>query len=991
MREPQHGYYRACIGLDRTRGFLHLFRENVIVLACRKRFYFSDDNPKSAQLLGYGWRFLPPPPEKLRKILAKAPFPRNIPVSLRHFVDWDHFSRRARGKTSGRCISLRKAITLFQNGYRLTNEIIVCLSAAYKMPVGTVVQLMGNNRGLSTWELQALQAETILRLAKQVKALRFILNRVKWLDAMRVDFEAVCLVWQSIRSKSNHSVFPPSSAFRCLGRAKASIVADPFAYARFLKELSHECRAYYFGGPKPRNHLVSWLSDEDCLCFSYIARSLPPPLGDTPDELDLKYQSFLERLNTDIPEDPEWRPWVVDYLERFKPPEINYSAEPSNSASIGYPRGAGGHPQAYQDLVLFGLFLRLSTYKEGDDLNKHLSAPPEDTRPRYFYARSFLSSEQGPRVTFNFQEDADDFGSQIEGVSEFDETNLQSGIRSANSVSRFMNELMIEACEWLLKNVITHVPILPIFADEKGMKTRLPTATITPVTIFLQPLRKAADQFLLRDYRTSESLGGSRACNLAGEPGPWLSLDLTVATDMHPFWMTKTFYHEMVTRHVPSLSWFLAYEDQLLGPMKVLHYNARQQIGEPPRLTRGPTEISFGTLMGALLSFVVIPRATTVGGIINRGEAISILTHWADDYLSWYQRLEALPGTITKGGQMMGNATSWALLPLVNIYSLEKAGLRRLDTCGDDALIPRFKPQYETEFRRRQESLGAIRSDKKTFRHPTRGIFKEIPYVNGVRQPYDLMSFWVAPYGGTKGEMHWYNMPSAFRGFCRTQGRSEDRASLRRAGLWNYSKFYYEWSLACKLGIPVGAPDILGGIGLPIMRTTPRFNRDLWSAYLATLPKREVLKRGLSLVPNSGPLIDAASEKWVDDRLQEIVCDYKTPYRIPYKDYAAALQNPFSVTAIFTRSIREIRGVPNVSHLASKLHRRIEPMRSKKYPSKVTKFSAEGLERDFNNKRDAYVNDSIPDNVRQRNFSVSSAHAEPYGETPPFQTKGLGW
>lgn len=89
---------------------------------------------------------------------------------------------------------------------------------------------------------------------------------------------------------------------------------------------------------------------------------------------------------------------------------------------------------------------------------------------------------------------------------------------------------------------------------------------------------------------------------------------------------------------------------------------------------------------------------------------------------------------ITKRGAMMGEPTSWAVLPLVTFYALEKAGKWAALTTGDDALVGGLSPLERERYDSALRSLGGVISAPKSFYDRHKGLFCEAPYKNGKKE-----------------------------------------------------------------------------------------------------------------------------------------------------------------------------------------------------------------------------------------------------------------
>jgi hypothetical protein len=184
---------------------------------------------------------------------------------------------------------------------------------------------------------------------------------------------------------------------------------------------------------------------------------------------------------------------------------------------------------------------------------------------------------------------------------------------------------------------------------------------------------------------------------------------------------------------------------------------------------------------------------------------------------------------------------------------------------GDDALFPRWTRPRRTIYYDSLEELAAVISWQKCFYHPSRGLIAEIPMENGFEIPFWPTSVLVAPPGGSKGHVTWVSQPTAFGG--------DPTRPTRRIPkfFWKLSPYYYTWMLAKRMGLPLGAPEAYGGIGLPIAPKRSSTRHVQWLSYLTQRPKEELII-GLGLAPlgKSGQsLLDRAASDWVRKVLAE--------------------------------------------------------------------------------------------------------------------------
>jgi hypothetical protein len=412
---------------------------------------------------------------------------------------------------------------------------------------------------------------------------------------------------------------------------------------------------------------------------------------------------------------------------------------------------------------------------------------------------------------------------------------------------------------------ITYIPILPIMAEEKGLKTRFPTCSLTAVNLVQQVLRRVIDHVMIRDPRFTEALGGTSGIDLRGESGPWDSQDCTAATDFHAEWLTGGFYHELANRY-PQLEPYRKWFHKLFGPKKLL----TEKDLQPSFYV--PTELTKRYPRAPLLDDRFLSEDEEGFG---KSHPDIILRYWND----WINFLNKRDGTLTTTGQMMGDPTSFPILMHVSLCSAEEtikmypytpqerkrryAGLRRADVkmkgIGDDAVLPRWHRLRHLLYYSKIEELGGVLSLPKCYWHPTRGLIAEVPLQSGHEIAFWPTSILVAPPGGSKGQVTWVSQPTAF-------GGDPTRPTRRIPKMfWKLSPYYYTWKLARRLGLPISAPEAYGGIGLPIFPKVSTEYHTLWLSYLSQRPIEElIIGLGLSPIGHSGKsLLDKSAADWV--------------------------------------------------------------------------------------------------------------------------------
>jgi len=684
---------------------------------------------------------------------------------------------------------------------------------------------------LSKVQNLVLEAEDLLRLAssllqltlgdqteegkakrKQVKA---FYRRLHVLNFMRAVWDAALIGLQQIR----HTCVNRGSQFlinsrtvRALERFKVALIVDPEQAAARIKQLATDARSWYFDGKRPTDAIFDscrqkWMG----MTFSYVSRSLPPPLKDDPDAI---VQLRLRLTSEQFPEDPGWKPWLREYFSRYSPPPASLRTQPSGHAALGYPRNRGGHATAVQHLTAIGYMLAqgISPDQEyvpkfGDDFNRNWT---------------FLGTAKFP-------------GDKPHPLSVPKGNSYETLLGMAGMSARHQEHL-VRGCFWVLDQ-IDLVPVLPIDAPEKGLKRRFPTASLTAVNLIQQIFRRVIDSYLVCDRRMSQGMGGSKEPQLS--QGPYYSQDMSFATDLHQFWIEISAY-EVLAEKDSRLLPYVPYIKKLFGAKKLLDLEKGGLTHDDILAPRLPESIN------ALLPDWVEERETVRGKIPL--SHVPVARAFLQEYCAWLTLItDSAISDVTTVGNMMGDPTSFPTMPLMSAYAAESAGHSRHDgvLTGDDALFSKFSERKRQLYEEKMEDdLHGVISKKKTFCHLTKGVFCEQPYIHGVPQPFTLLSNWVAPPAGSKGQVSWLTQPSTVATANMMVGISKKR------GLWRESPYYQTYKAAFLLGIPLGAPMDFGGVSHPKYPCVSMTRHYSWLTYLSGLSRVKLLSStGLNMVP----------------------------------------------------------------------------------------------------------------------------------------------
>lgn len=879
-------YYSSCKGLSNVgNNITHLFSQDVRILASYNHYYSDSDLNSEFSLKGRGRYLIPTPPKIVQRELNRVPYWYMVQPRLRHLGSLT----RPKYPLEKREGELYLTLQVLAQWWFLNSEMIEFLLEGFQINRKQLMDAVKAFKWMPSKAAQALEGETLLHCAKNSDVRNKYFKKLELLEYCRCVFDCVAIAFQAIRKQS----IIPSLSIRSLARLKKQICNDPEGVALRLKNLAFHCRKSYFLSLPVTDHLVSKLSYKDRMQFSYVARGLPSPLKVDDKQL---FAELKERLTSQPPQfDPEWKEFLHRFFAGFKSDDVSYEINPSVSGAIGYNRSVEGHSAALQAITLIGFYVApfrnqlldgnwgayFTKIPTGVVLNdfegfvkfviKHVNSKvsrqnqilDEDyedvaaifTRKTYgdnydLVPPIFASGE--PNLQTLGRPDGQPVTRAQRVVMEFltnnskKLVNIDSRQETMRAANRFASDCLIIGCKYLLEQIPMAI-VEPLTAPERGLKTRIPTKALTFVNVLQGVLRSAMDSLLRLHPSISQSLGGNVPLPLQ-EEGPFYSIDLSTATDYHPHWLTTTAYQILVEKFCPELYDFDL--EKLLGPKFVLE----EQVPPPPECSMKILE---------LVSWINKPSNCPVDlSAYPKVDPAVYLEELHDNYLSWLKSLYKLKGYTTTVGQMMGDPTSFPIMPLVTLFVCEKVGSPLPYTCGDDGVISKCSQEQRELINHTFRSLGSQPNESKGWYSQTKFLFRELVWENGNQVDFHLLSLWTAPPGASKGTINWYNLPASHIGDRVAKGLPTDLTSLRQSGLYKYTKFQAEWDLAQYLGLPLGAVGFMGGINHPQRSCDPIglswSYHCRWYAYLSSLPVSElVMKKGLTLVPpNTSPVMD---------------------------------------------------------------------------------------------------------------------------------------
>jgi hypothetical protein len=812
-------------------------------------------------------------------------------------------------------------------------------------------------RGLTRHEVDALLGEDIRIYWSQQKtatgsptrpAKRYFL-RLRILEFMRSTFDSLFLPFQLYRKVNPNWKFD-SNRYREAERMKVRIATSPAASAAAIKSWCGIARAWYFDDKSvPLPSFLKGMGNEFLLDFSYSGRALPPP----PRDEDL-LADYVSRLTSEPPPvNHDWERFLRQYFKRFPAKTCAFRTDPSVAASLGYTRKQGGFVKAVKDLVSLGIALmRLNEIGELPSDAQFLNTK-EIWTGRKMELLLIPPSRNADGDIISCQRVG---GRTLRGPRRIDQPKTDAKFESNRTWSKRMKPpssikevatgFMADRGFAIALNVAVHfvlskldqIPLVPIYAEEKGLKVRYPATTMAAATLVYQLHRRAIDAHVMEDPRHSESLGGHKtypAKQMRGHvhDGFYYSQDLSFATDLHPFWLTKGTYdvlgEESNLVEIRGLKLeYGEYYDKLFGPHKII----TSQDELPPILvmdhlqaTMPIWEMSSEEFTEYLKDFSLYnPEMILEDQKAHRPINFEVQDDNCRSLIQGYsdviQHLNDLEMPITTTSASMGDATSFPVMPLLTSFAcwrvdeeLKQNHLDRHFTAGDDAVIPDMTARAEPLFERAMESCGAVLSrgdpkknkPNKIYKHKYKFMFTEAVFVALPRRtsnpfrtgrprlrPTIHMSLWSAPPGGSKGSIDWFNQASS------VIQHYEDNQIPRNKMLWKYSSPYHSTAAAYKLGLPVGAPIGYGGLDNPYFPKRAGLRKqdtEFWLSALSQLDKFQLVTgTGMSPLPSGQSQLSMSLARDMVKGLEKEKVKVKNRGRLIPTKFPALVATPIS-------------------------------------------------------------------------------------------------
>nr|QNS31044.1 putative RNA dependent RNA polymerase [Insect narna-like virus 1] len=784
--------------------------------------------------------------------------------------------------------------------------------------------------------------ERIRREAGKRGDQRFFDN-LRFLQSIDCILRAVISAWEEcsrLRSRMCVSNAPWLDR-RLIRRFVRRVCLNPQEAAVQVKMCAQQARAYAFGAaPYPK-----WLCPVErhlALQFSYAARALPPPVFESPEEEEHSKRrhicDFIWRVCSEPgPEPiPEWPRFLDQYFRRFAPKRFDPQIYPSTSACLEFPRKSGGFRTGYQLMVGLGF---KTVFPEGlppilrteKGVKTHIVGVADTTEadllptqiPGGWYSMGFICMTR-------------DYLSQNRRQLVAPESDATYEERECTpwGILNFLFCVGVKECIEAMR--AEGPPLsLPLYADEKGLKVRLPTCGPIALNILLQPLRACMDQVLKRDPCCSESVGGKLGRDpLRPEFLGVYSQDLSFATDLHPHWLGKEAYCALLRlpqmpRKIGALAPPLLAEMGVPAELGVVEYTEElvEWLLGPRTFVRGRTRFPF--------ELPPHPYAGEVEGMSRVGIGLRYLDlnfrFSREDALSYYRKRRWNLIATSKRGAMMGDPTSFPVMSLCTRYaaSLLPPRGRAIWSCGDDALIANISRGEVEVYNRGLESLGLKISKPKSFYTPRSGLFCEEPWKLGASRcsPYCYISFWSCPTGGSKGNVSWATQASAYREFCRSKGFGF--RTRRRLSLLSYSKFLPEWRETGK-HLDLSLPEWMGGLDVDVPFHLSDFIRQRHLGALASMPITQLaLGMGLSAFPPAIPTTTFRDMRAILKSSILRTLPQGSQEGVPFAEVLSSVLRRMSFPSFYEGITFDENRVPSVLRYIRSFKSRVVPLHSK--------------------------------------------------------------
>lgn len=567
------------------------------------------------------------------------------------------------------------------------------------------------------------------------------------------------------------------------------------------------------------------------LQFRYMARSLPHP--DKPSLEEFTHRA-REPAVYDINSVNAFHRWFSEYVDSV-PGKPHMCVSLSNSSSLERLRSDGGQSDLYESIIQYQLArIKALPHPDRNDVDEWVLMSPVTKRScTRIEVCPLATLERTPRPRRPGANAIHSEGTVQECLSCCQPVihpiyGFKTRIPHEVSFTFTRTRLLVGGAFNLLRRLGKPASYLAVLVtEERGGKWRSPCKSSVFIQILGSLLRSVMDHFLKADPRIRGSLTGQVRL-IKPEDGYLLrSQDLSLATDNHPFVLTKGLYE--VLGNKGYFSEFPFWQELLNivfpedGRILVSSQNPLLLERFSERLTDYQVDTFwqrmfdshpiYNSLKNYIAKVPMIHKKITIYLNSMRPDQAPFvrkaIVQYEHSLFSYYQGFDII-GLAVKGPSM-GEPFAWPSLPLVTLFCYErshKGKIQSISTYGDDGQFL-TTPEENALFNLQLRLLGSVVSEPKDVLHPTRGIFIEIVTSNG------------QPIGGIPIKMA-YGMPSSKekQTYYSIGPSVKDQVLRHKCPPWMYnnlirnSPFMDEIKLCHKKGIDVNLPIVLGGLGL---------------------------------------------------------------------------------------------------------------------------------------------------------------------------------
>lgn len=712
------------------------------------------------------------------------------------------------------------------------------------------------------------------------------------------DFYTICEgVFQTIRGFVV-SIGKPKRLMQFLrNRCPDLITEDPDGALEELKKVVDYAESLFFDETSildSRNRffiLKQFLTtDLQRIQARYMKRCLPHPRRNVP-----SINSYVDRVSQEPSADKdyeqEFHQWCESFfrLSGFKPSPLSFT--PSCRGCMEHTSSAGGQSVGYKDIINYQILrIRAEKDSEFDDWAKDndevyfylsenntygrlMTSSTPVCNPLPFFNEDVFSQPTHRRVTGTdgsyWRRNKKD-AVIPEWIRKIPTRRISSQLRSRPvcldgkptvvaslphkpfvpfqhkthykdvgrewSVARAKSILLIAGSLNLLK--LKASPLVITRIKDRGGKYRIPTMTWIPALVCGGILRNIIDQYIRSEHSFQPCFGVDLPMFRKKKNLLIRSLDLSKATDLHSYNLTRGVYESLLRVH-PKL-------DELpKGFAETVLSSLLPKSGGRPIFIRDKKANAFGLtslikrekclwpmflemyqrkpLLYRNCGFTLdkLPSYFKDENILR----VPLTYRQADERINCFEKeytdFVSTFGLKFKGqakkGPPMGEPLAFPVMPLLSLFTYEGAHEEHfgIQCCGDDA-VAYSDVESSLAWSRNIERLGGEVNLSKDHLHPCKSLFTEKIAIDGVLTGFPFAPFFSIP--TSKWEVNYYTLG----GVSVSLKKRVEGSERMRVRLVEHSRVFPEVLTLWDRGVPVGLPHHFFGLDLKI----PRFSRD---------------------------------------------------------------------------------------------------------------------------------------------------------------------